>query len=526
MDTLKVLILLLFCSIASAQVTPSIPNNSFLCNTAGLQAAPGPCTLGTNLAFSGSVLNAGGGAFNAISSGTNTTAAMLVGTGGSLGTSGSGTLSANQINGTALGGLATGILKNTTTTGVPSIATSADVIADFTGTCNSTTFLRADGSCQSAGSAAFNAITTGTNTATLTMGTGGTLTTSGTGIINADQVNGATVPASAAVMGSNSSSQITALTLLGNLFGTLTTLGTSQAVDPNNAGVCISTTYTVLASDAGSLLTFCKGSAEAVTLPIHSTTGFGPRFSIDTHNYGAGTVTFTPTTDTINNGQATLTETANTDCTLTLNSAGNWDLSACTAVFGGGGAGNFTVLAVSGASSLATGLTQAANTSVDGVTLIDSTAATSGNQQFSPSIRLTGQGWKTNATAASQPVDFIINNQPTQGTVNPTGCLVISHQYSGAGYQAALSLCDNGTLVSWGGLTVTGGGLGGQFINFNANYTVSGLPTCAAGLVNSFSAVTDQNGAPTYRGALTGGGTLRVPVFCGYNGTTYAWEAH
>jgi hypothetical protein len=57
-------------------------------------------------------------------------------------------------------------------------------------------------------------------------------------------------------------------------------------------------------------------------------------------------------------------------------------------------------------------------------------------------------------------------------------------------------------------------------------YTVAKLPTCSGSNVNSMVAVTDQNGAPTYRGALTGGGSLRVPVYCGYNGTTYSWEAH
>ena len=55
-----------------------------------------------------------------------------------------------KINGTALSGLATGILKNTTSTGVPSIAASSDVIALFT-SCSGTQYLGADGACHSAG---------------------------------------------------------------------------------------------------------------------------------------------------------------------------------------------------------------------------------------------------------------------------------------------------------------------------------------------------------------------------------------
>jgi hypothetical protein len=57
-------------------------------------------------------------------------------------------------------------------------------------------------------------------------------------------------------------------------------------------------------------------------------------------------------------------------------------------------------------------------------------------------------------------------------------------------------------------------------------YTVAKLPPCGASNVSSMAAVTDQNGAPGYRGALTGSGNLRVPVYCGFNGSTYSWEAH
>ena len=49
------------------------------------------------------------------------------------------------------------------------------------------------------------------------------------------------------------------------------------------------------------------------------------------------------------------------------------------------------------------GVTQ---TTGDGLFLHNSTLATSGNQQISPSIRWRGSGWKTNATAGSQTVDF------------------------------------------------------------------------------------------------------------------------
>lgn len=58
-----------------------------------------------------------------------------------------------------LGALGSGLLKNTTSTGVLSIAFSSDVISLWTGTCSSSTFLRGDGACAA--------------------GVGGTVTTSG-----------------------------------------------------------------------------------------------------------------------------------------------------------------------------------------------------------------------------------------------------------------------------------------------------------------------------------------------------------
>jgi len=73
-------------------------------------------------------------------------------------------------------------------------------------------------------------------------------------------------------------------------------------------------------------------------------------------------------------------------------------------------------------------------TSTDGLVLQNSTAAAAGAQQYSPRLRLTGQGWKTNATAASWPVDWVLENQPVQGTTAPTTRLSIKSQINAGGY--------------------------------------------------------------------------------------------
>jgi hypothetical protein len=51
--------------------------------------------------------------------------------------------------------------------------------------------------------------------------------------------------------------------------------------------------------------------------------------------------------------------------------------------------------------------------------------------------------------------------------------------------------------------------------------TVATLPTCNGTTQYHWGLVTDASG-PTYNGTLTGGGAVKVPVFC--NGT--AWTSH
>ena len=74
-------------------------------------------------------------------------------TGDMTNTAGSLATTVKGINGTLLSGLATGLLKNTTTTGVPSIAVASDVYGLFTN-CNGSSgfFLKDGGICAAAGS--------------------------------------------------------------------------------------------------------------------------------------------------------------------------------------------------------------------------------------------------------------------------------------------------------------------------------------------------------------------------------------
>lgn len=118
--------------------------------------------------------------------------------------------------------------------------------------------------------------------------------------------------------------------------GPITTTGTIAGTYSINAQT--GTTYTVLSSDACKLVTHSNASAIAVTLP-QATGSFAAGWSYTTQNKGAGLVTITPTTSTIN-GAATLTVPTNTSCDITSDGT-NYQVSACTPGAGITGSGSF-----------------------------------------------------------------------------------------------------------------------------------------------------------------------------------------
>ena len=73
------------------------------------------------------------------------------------------------------------------------------------------------------------------------------------------------------------------------------------------------------------------------------------------------------------------------------------------------------------------------------------------------------------------------------------------------------------TTVGESGKTLTAGGP-----MVLASYAVASLPSCGSSQKGDLALANDQNGSPTYRGSLTGGGSLVVIAMC--NGTS--WEAH
>lgn len=123
----------------------------------------------------------------------------------------------------------------------------------------------------------------------------------------------------------------------------------------------------------------------------------------------------------------------------------------------------------------------------------NSTAASAGSQQQSPSLVWEGKGWKTNATAASQSVKFASYVLPVQGAANPTGTWTLASSINGGAYGTSmtytsaglltapdltlssgiLTLSSNRIILFNGGLGTIGGNLNsGLAFRANANSTV------------------------------------------------------
>lgn len=82
------------------------------------------------------------------------------------------------------------------------------------------------------------------------------------------------------------------------------------------------------------------------------------------------------------------------------------------------------------------------------VEISNNTAAAAGAQQQSGDLLFTAQGWKTNATAGSQTVNFRQYLLPVQGAANPTATLVWQSQINGGGYTTRASLDNSGNFTA------------------------------------------------------------------------------
>lgn len=95
--------------------------------------------------------------------------------------------------------------------------------------------------------------------------------------------------------------------------------------------------------------------------------------------------------------------------------------------------------------------------SIYGLSFVNNSLAGLNAQQQSPPVRWRGSGWKTDATAGSQTVDFMADVLPVQGTAAPSGNWQLKSSINGATYNTILSANSAGNLTvsSNSGVTTT-----------------------------------------------------------------------
>lgn len=86
----------------------------------------------------------------------------------------------------------------------------------------------------------------------------------------------------------------------------------------------------------------------------------------------------------------------------------------------------------------------ASATVVEGITLTNATTASASNQMYSGALVFRGNGWKTVATAASQPVAIRMYQEPVQSSNNPIATLVIQSSLNNGAYGTIAQFRDNG----------------------------------------------------------------------------------
>ncbi len=223
--------------------------------------------------------------------------------------------------------------------------------------CNDASGNVTDAACGgAAASVPFSGVTAGNNANALVVATGGSFLSSGTGIIETNRIRSytvATLPGgvtgnAAYVTDGASSTDCTAgsgstkvlcvfngsaYVAVGNAGSVTSVDGTvALGVESIQGGVLAAitgsgslraaslpnlqtgTTYTVLTGDRAKLVTHTNGSAIAVTLPQANSTTFAAGWFYCTQNRGAGTVTITPTTSTIDGVSSVALLTAQGGC--------------------------------------------------------------------------------------------------------------------------------------------------------------------------------------------------------------------
>jgi hypothetical protein len=158
-------------------------------------------------------------------------------------------------------------------------------------------------------------------------------------------------------------------------------------------------------------------------------------------------------------------------------------------------------------------------TPADGLILSNSNGAAVGAQQQSANLHFFGQGWKTNAVAASEQVDMINFLLPVQAAANPTSVFYWQFQNNGGGYSSEMTLSSSGVLSVLGttsasssvtGSLIVGNGTAATTVGIGAGNINAGAQIIANSGINGIQSVnnTNNNGASFVATTTGTGGVL------------------
>lgn len=271
---------------------------------------------------------------------------------------------------------------------------------------------------------------------------------------------------------------------------------TLNTATPNR--VVTASTDTITANDSCGVVQYNRGSSVAVGIAPASNAALGSGFTFEMDNIGAGTVTLTPTTSTIN-GSSSLAIPTNTGC-LIYSDGTNYQVAyaSCT-VLGG------NPLTVSyGGTGLASGTS-------GGIPAYTGTTTLSSSGVLTANLPVIGGG------AGVAPSVGTVSGNTTE-FVTTTGALVNGD---------CVSIDGSGNFVDAGGACTTGGGGGtvassttGQVPVYTAATTVTGATamTYSAGGLSLGTANTTQGSVKLY-GSTSGNVTLGTAAAAGTNVT-------